>query len=184
MYAPTRKYYRALDMAVSAHRGQKRSNFKNYVCHPIEVANVLIQMGIEDENLIIAALLHDVIEDCSHRVNMNDILAGFGIHVCRLVASATDDNRLNRTQQKNAQVKAMETKAIDELILKLADRYCNVMGLVSKQPISIAYTDHTEEMLKAVVERKDEPDASGMEHVTELYMRIYSRIQQVKVGVV
>ena len=184
MYEPTIRYYRALDMAITAHNKQKRFGFGNYVCHPVEVANTLIYMGVEYEDLIIAALLHDVIEDASHLFNMNDILSKFGTNVCRLVASATDDIRLNRQQQKNAQVEAILHKKVDELILKLADRYCNVMGVVGKKSVSIEYTDHTEAILKNVVKRDDAPNEPLLEYVVELYGRINERVSQLKVGVV
>ena len=53
---------RALDFAIKAHDGQKRVSGEDYVIHPILVAQILVDYDL-DESTIVAALLHDVVED-------------------------------------------------------------------------------------------------------------------------
>ena len=52
----------AVDLAVSAHDGQRRRSGEEYVCHPLHVACILVEIGM-DSDAVIAALLHDVVED-------------------------------------------------------------------------------------------------------------------------
>ncbi|WP_297521870.1 HD domain-containing protein [uncultured Clostridium sp.] len=56
---------KALILAERLHEGQTRRSGEPYIIHPVRVANGLISLGIADENMIIAALLHDVLEDTS-----------------------------------------------------------------------------------------------------------------------
>ena len=55
---------RAIAIACEAHAGQKRYSGGDYVCHPLQVACILVELGMDNE-AIVAAILHDVVEDTS-----------------------------------------------------------------------------------------------------------------------
>jgi (p)ppGpp synthase/HD superfamily hydrolase len=79
---------RALEMSARAHRAQMRKGSDvPYVQHPVHVAIILLKHGLPEE-VVIAGLLHDVVEDCG--VAPSEILAAFGDAVTALVAGVTE----------------------------------------------------------------------------------------------
>ena len=68
------------------HQNQKRKSGEDYITHPIEVAKILAELNF-DENVIAAALLHDVIEDCA--CTYEDLKEKFNLKVANLVDSVT-----------------------------------------------------------------------------------------------
>ena len=77
---------KAYDFSKIKHSGQFRDDGKDYFTHPIAVAEILSNMGL-DSPTIITALLHDVVEDCS--VTIKDIKKLFGVEVSKLVDGVT-----------------------------------------------------------------------------------------------
>ena len=66
---------KAFDLAKAAHKGQKRSSGEEYISHPLATAQILADLHV-DEDTIIAALLHDVVEDTDISLNeIKDVLA-------------------------------------------------------------------------------------------------------------
>ena len=63
------------EMAIASHDGQHRRSGEEYVCHPLHVACILVEIGM-DTDAIIAALLHDVVEDTA--VELDEIRRRFG----------------------------------------------------------------------------------------------------------
>lgn len=78
---------KAFDFADKAHRGQKRESGEPYISHPVWVAKVVAQLGVGDE-AIVAALLHDCVEDTP--VTLDDISQEFGDEIALLVSGLTE----------------------------------------------------------------------------------------------
>ncbi|MDP2655946.1 MAG: HD domain-containing protein [bacterium] len=93
------KLIRALDVAKSSHHGQKRDEGEDYVIHPIRVANTLVgAVGIGDVDVIVAALLHDVVEDTE--VTLIEIGEIFGVIVAHYVSLLTRDAHMETKEEK------------------------------------------------------------------------------------
>ncbi len=120
---------RAIETATTAHEGQKRSSGEDYVCHPLAVAGVLVDLGMDTET-IVAALLHDVVEDTP--LELSDIQKQYGDSVSLLVDGVTKLNKLSfssREEQQAENVRKMllaMSEDIRVIIIKLADRLHNM----------------------------------------------------------
>ncbi len=121
---------KAYDFGKKAHGGQTRASGDPFFSHPFEVANILAQMKL-DENSIITALLHDVIEDTL--ATKEEIKKIFGIEIANLVDGVTKLSKINLQQtNKNKQVENLRkfilaiSEDIRVLFVKLADRLHNM----------------------------------------------------------
>ncbi|MGC6485250.1 MAG: RelA/SpoT family protein [Candidatus Puniceispirillales bacterium] len=118
----------AFCMAEKAHRGQLRSSGDPYFTHPVEVAEILADMHL-DEATIITALLHDVVEDTD--VTLNQIKREFGAEIARLVDGVTKLTRLemqsdNKQAENFRKLLLAMSEDIRVLLVKLADRTHNM----------------------------------------------------------
>jgi GTP diphosphokinase / guanosine-3',5'-bis(diphosphate) 3'-diphosphatase len=128
------KVLKAADAAARWHIGQRREATKDpYINQPLEVA-ALVAEATEgrDPNLIIAALLHEVIEDCG--ISHGDIKARFGAEVADLVAEVSDDKTLTRAERKRFEIEHAHAKSDRAKVLKLADKTSNLRSLVTCTP--------------------------------------------------
>ena len=94
----------ALKFSAYKHRNQRRKNrITPYINHPIEVAEMLWKIGkVRDMDLIIAALLHDVLEDTETMPAEIEELCGK--HILSIVQEVTDDKNLSKQQRKKLQI--------------------------------------------------------------------------------
>jgi (p)ppGpp synthase/HD superfamily hydrolase len=125
---------RALDFAAWAHSTQRRLGGAQepYVNHLTEVARLVAQATDgKDDKLIIAALLHDVLEDQSMQVNYEMLAGNFGKQVARIVQEVTDDQSLPKPERKRLQVAHVSRRA---RILKIADKAANLNSLLESPP--------------------------------------------------
>src|SRR5687768_1737799 len=97
------KLLQALQFAAHAHRTQKRKGADQtpYINHLIDVVTILMENGVTDETLLVAAALHDTIED--QPVTYQEIEAKFGKAVADVVAEVTDDKTLEKAVRKQLQ---------------------------------------------------------------------------------
>ncbi|HET7040725.1 MAG TPA: HD domain-containing protein, partial [Gemmatimonadales bacterium] len=115
---------RALRVSASAHQGQKRRSGEDFVSHSIAVAQILVDQQL-DTTSIVAALLHDVVEDSE--VRLEDITREFGAEVGAIVDGLTKISHLTFRSTAEAQVenyrKLLMSVARDArvIIIKLAD---------------------------------------------------------------
>lgn len=125
------KLNEAIKFATDCHAGQTRK-FSNapYILHPLEVAAIIGSIST-DEDLIIAGLLHDTMEDC--HVEARLIKEKFGSRVAALVQSESEDKLSNRppqdtwVQRKEESLLLLEhTKSLEVKILWLADKLSNM----------------------------------------------------------
>ncbi|MFN2316375.1 MAG: bifunctional (p)ppGpp synthetase/guanosine-3',5'-bis(diphosphate) 3'-pyrophosphohydrolase, partial [Gemmatimonadales bacterium] len=128
---------RALRFSVSAHRGQKRVSGEEFVSHSIAVATILVGQLL-DSTSIVAALLHDVVEDSE--VSTEDVQREFGAEVAGLVDGLTKISHLTFRSSAEEQVenyrKLLISIARDArvIIIKLADRLHNMRTLEPLSP--------------------------------------------------
>lgn len=119
----------AIQLAVESHDGQFRKSGEEYVCHPLHVACILVEIGM-DTDAIVAALLHDVVEDTD--VELADIVRRFGQDVADLVDGVTKITKMEfstREEQQAENVRKMllaMSKDVRVMIIKLADRLHNM----------------------------------------------------------
>ena len=111
--------------------GHERRNFKEpYINHLLEVATLVAEATEgKDPNLVIAALLHDAIEDCE--VPHELIADTFGTDVADLVAEVTEDKSLSKAERRKIQAETAHKKPARVKILKLADKISNLRTLVT-----------------------------------------------------
>lgn len=121
--------------AAQKHVSQRRKNAEAapYINHPIEVAEHLARVGgITDEDVLIAALLHDTIEDTA--TTREEIEEHFGPRVASIVAECTDDKRLEKQERKRLQIVNAPHKSPEAKCVKLADKTCNLASLLVDPP--------------------------------------------------
>lgn len=125
----------ALRFSADKHRHQRRKDRQAspYINHPIEVAEVLSSIGgISDVVTLVAALLHDTIEDTS--TTPEELEARFGHEVRRLVEEMTDDKRLPKAERKRLQIAHARGASHRAKLIKLADKICNVRDVTHSPP--------------------------------------------------
>ena len=120
---------RAYDVAEEMHRGQLRKSGEPYLIHPMAVAEILAELGM-DEETIVAGLLHDVVEDTPY--TMEELARDFGEEVALLVDGVTKLGSLKFESKEARQVENLRkmflamSKDIRVLIIKLSDRLHNL----------------------------------------------------------
>ena len=125
------------DDAESLHEGQFRVSGEPYISHPVAVAEIVIDLGL-DTNSICAALLHDTVEDCSDKTDLAEIEKRFGKEVAVLVDGLTKMPLLNIEDKEEAQIENIRkmllamSKDIRVIFIKLCDRLHNIRTLDAK----------------------------------------------------
>ena len=126
------KIITAYEFAAKAHEGQTRSSGQPYIIHPLAVAFILLDLGM-DTDTICAAILHDVVEDTP--CTLDDLKKRFGQDVAMLVDGVTKLNKIpafNREEQQAENVRKIllaMSQDIRVMIIKLCDRLHNMRTL-------------------------------------------------------
>ncbi|ASK67674.1 MULTISPECIES: bifunctional GTP diphosphokinase/guanosine-3',5'-bis pyrophosphate 3'-pyrophosphohydrolase [Shewanella] len=127
----------AYQVARDAHEGQMRTSGEPYITHPVAVARILAEMRLDHETLM-AALLHDTIEDTY--VTKEDLAEQFGEAVAELVEGVSKLDKLKFRDKKEAQAENFRkmmmamTQDIRVILIKLADRTHNMRTLGALRP--------------------------------------------------
>ena len=124
----------AIVFAVKAHDGMRRKKSDSpYIIHPMEAAAIVGTMT-DDQNLIAAAVLHDVVEDAG--VSLREIEEIFGKRVCELVASETEDKRSDLPPESTWRIRKEESLAVLKntndiavLVVWLGDKLSNMRSI-------------------------------------------------------
>lgn len=128
---------RAYQLAERAHEGQMRSSGDPYITHPVAAAHILADLHL-DHQTIMAALMHDVIEDCD--VSKQDISGEFGETVADLVEGVSKLTQIDFQSKEQAQAENFRkmmmamTQDIRVILIKLADRLHNMQTLGALRP--------------------------------------------------
>ena len=122
---------RALQIAIEAHDGQVRrgSSAAPYVVHPLHVAIMLARWGM-DEDVLVAGLLHDVVEDCE-AWTVDRVESEFGSHVASIVAELTEDKRESWEVRKQAGLDKVAGMSPQAASVKAADKLHNLQSLLA-----------------------------------------------------
>ncbi len=132
--APIGRINRAYEVAREAHKHQTRTTGELYINHPIAVARVIADIGL-DEASIVAALLHDAVEDTD--LTLADVEGEFGSEVAAIVDGVTKLDRLQFDSKEAQQAATMRkmlvamARDLRVLIIKLSDRLHNMRTLAS-----------------------------------------------------
>jgi GTP pyrophosphokinase len=132
--APTERIAAAYEAAAEAHAGQARRSGEPYITHPLSVARIVAELGLDDVT-IAAALLHDSVEDTG--LSLSDVEVRFGSEVAGIVDGVTKLDRLEFDSKEAQQAATMRkmlvamAKDLRVLIIKLADRLHNMRTLAA-----------------------------------------------------
>ncbi len=129
------KLLQAISFAARKHAAQKRkgADEQPYVNHVLEVANLLANVGnIEDYDVLIAAVLHDTIEDTE--TTKEEITKLFGVAVCGYVLEVTDDKSLPKATRKQLQIEHAPHLSNAAKYIKLADKISNIRDVSENPP--------------------------------------------------
>ncbi|MBU3625922.1 HD domain-containing protein [Polynucleobacter sp. JS-Safj-400b-B2] len=128
----SRKILDAVAFAAHKHTKQRRKDKEQtpYINHPIGVAHLLSELG--DEEIIIAAILHDVLEDTNTTEHQIQFL--FGENVLGIVKEVTDDKSLTSDVRKRLQIEHAPHLSYGAKLVKIADKICNLSDMVKSPP--------------------------------------------------
>jgi guanosine-3',5'-bis(diphosphate) 3'-pyrophosphohydrolase len=127
----------ALEFSAAAHQGQMRQSGDPYVSHPIAVARILTPLHL-DTQAIVAALLHDVVEDTE--IHIEDVAEKFGKPVAEMVEGLSKLDKLQFETQEDAQAENFRkmlmamARDVRVILIKLADRLHNMRTLDAVSP--------------------------------------------------
>ena len=138
--APAARHYqldkiqKAYDYAMKLHEGQYRVSGEAYITHPIAVAEIVAELGLDTDS-ICAALLHDTVEDCADKTNLKEIGKIFGDDVAMLVDGLTKIVQFQIEDKEEAHIENLRkmllamSKDIRVIFIKLCDRLHNMRTL-------------------------------------------------------
>lgn len=130
------KIIKAYNVAEVAHAGQVRESGDPYISHPMAVVEILLDLGMDTESLV-AALLHDVVEDTN--ITLEDLRKNFGDEVALLVDGVTKLSKMKYSSKEEQQAENVRkmllamAKDVRVIIIKLADRLHNMRTINYKR---------------------------------------------------
>lgn len=124
----------ATRFAAHKHKDQRRKDHacSPYIVHPIAAAELLIQAGIEDEATIIAAILHDTIEDTE--TTTEEIALQFGEEIASIVEEVTVVETGIKKDDKQREIDDAFTLSPKAALVRVADKICNIGDVINDTP--------------------------------------------------
>src|SRR2546423_14179260 len=125
---------KSLAFAADKHRAQRRKDAEAspYINHPIALAELLASVRVTEEDVLIAALLHDTVEDTDS--SFGELEQRFGQSVANIVREVTDDKALAKDERKRLQVEHAADLSREAKLVKLADKICNLRDISTSPP--------------------------------------------------
>ena len=128
------RFLRAFQFASEKHADQTRkASTIPYVAHLMGVASLVLEAG-GDEDLAIAALLHDVVEDCGGAPMLNEVRRRFGQRVAKIVDGCTDADTYPKPpwrERKEKYIRRLKLEDADTRLVSAADKLNNVRSILS-----------------------------------------------------
>lgn len=171
---PSVKLLKAMWFAAHKHRDQRRKDPDQtpYINHPLEVACILcFEGGIDEEDILVAALLHDTVEDTS--ASFEELEANFGSRIKAIVEELTDDRSLPDEERKRRQVQTAPSASPEAKLVKLADKISNLRDVHNDPPVGwsrercVAYYKWAEKVV------------SGLRGVNPSLERVFDEVYEV-----
>jgi len=131
----TARLISAFSFAAYKHRNQRRKDVEGipYINHPIALAHVLsVEGNVGDQDVLVAAVLHDTLEDT--KTTVDELRRKFGKKIAGIVSEVTDDKNLHKSVRKRLQVEHAPRLSKSAKLVKLADKICNLRDVVSNPP--------------------------------------------------
>lgn len=127
---------KAIDFAANKHRNQRRKDAAKtpYINHPVEVMRLISDAGIMDEDILMAAVLHDTVEDTE--TTYDELVNNFGTKVADIVMECSDDKNLPKEIRKQLQIEHARFASDGAKYIKYGDKYSNLSGLLVNPPSS------------------------------------------------
>ena len=134
--ASAQRYGKALAFAAEKHAGQKRKGTRiPYISHPMAVASLVLEHG-GDEDEVIAALLHDVAEDCGGQEALDEIRERFGMGVAAIVRGCSDTLEKPKPKwrpRKEAFIEFVQGAPASVRLVAAADKLHNALSILRDQ---------------------------------------------------
>jgi (p)ppGpp synthase/HD superfamily hydrolase len=128
------RFLRAFQFAAEKHAGQSRkASTIPYIAHLMGVASLVLEAG-GDEDLAIAALLHDVVEDCGGAPMLNEVRRRFGKRVAKVVEGCTDADSYPKPpwrERKERYLRRLRSADADTRLVSVADKLNNVRSILT-----------------------------------------------------
>ncbi len=126
--------FKTLDFAADKHKNQRKGvDGTPYINHQIKVAKLLVEIGkVTDLNIILAALLHDTVEDTE--TTETELINNFGKEITAYVMEMTDDKSLEKPLRKELQIKNAPHKSKGAKLIKICDKICNITDVIDNPP--------------------------------------------------
>ncbi len=128
------RFLRAFDFAAEKHAGQARkASTIPYIAHLMGVASLVLEFG-GDEDLAIAALLHDVVEDCGGAPMLKEVRRRFGSRVAKIVDGCTDSHTYPKPpwrERKETYIRHLKDADAETRLVSAADKLNNVRSILS-----------------------------------------------------
>ncbi len=148
---------KTLKFAAYKHQHQRRKNKQAspYINHLITVSEILWEIGeVRDMNTLVAAILHDTIEDTD--TSPEELESTFGKEICSIVKEITDDKSLPKQTRKRLQVEHAGNASLEARYIKLADKIANIQDIIEAPPVNWPlqrqgeYVDWAEEVINGL----------------------------------
>jgi len=128
------RFLRAFNFAAKRHAGQTRkASTTPYIAHLMGVASLVLEFS-GDEDLAIAALLHDVVEDCGGAPMLKEVQRRFGVRVAKIVDGCTDSDTYPKPpwrERKESYIRHLRTADAETRLVSAADKLNNVRSILS-----------------------------------------------------
>jgi (p)ppGpp synthase/HD superfamily hydrolase len=128
------RFLRAFAFAAEKHKGQARkASTIPYIAHLMGVASLVLECGGE-EDLAIAALLHDIVEDCGGVPMLKEVRRRFGARVAKIVDGCTDAYAIPKPpwrQRKESYIRHLKNASTDTRLVSAADKLHNVRSIIA-----------------------------------------------------
>lgn len=128
------RFLRAFQFAAKKHAGQvRKASTTPYVAHLMGVASLALEFG-GDEDIAIAALLHDVVEDCGGAPMLKEVRRRFGKRVAKIVDGCTDSDTYPKPpwrERKESYIRHLREADADTRLVSAADKLNNVRSILS-----------------------------------------------------